>query len=96
MKYLRFTRAAFAATLFCLAGWTVQAEPEIDAKDLALVRQIRESILANPTKSGTGVSAYSEKISGTAVSFSMLPIPAGTFLIGSPASEKNRINPHDD
>ena len=90
MKYLRFTRAAFAATLFCLAGWTVQAEPEIDAKDLALVRQIRESILANPTKSGTGVSAYSEKISGTAVSFSMLPIPAGTFLIGSPASEKNR------
>ena len=42
-----------------------------------------------------GVSAqsfkpYEQKMEGTAVSFSMVPIPAGKFLIGSPTSEIER------
>lgn len=33
---------------------------------------------------------YTEKISGSDVSFEMLPIPGGTYMMGSPASEKGR------
>lgn len=45
--------------------------------------------------SGQGVSsqpftAYEEKLPGTAVTFKMLPIPAGEFSWGSPAGEKGR------
>ncbi|MCS7017776.1 MAG: SUMF1/EgtB/PvdO family nonheme iron enzyme [Cytophagales bacterium] len=39
----------------------------------------------------TGVhQAYTETIPGTQLSFRMVPIPAGKFLMGSPASEPNR------
>lgn len=34
--------------------------------------------------------AYKETIPGSAVSFEMLPIPGGTFLMGSPPTEKER------
>jgi formylglycine-generating enzyme required for sulfatase activity len=34
--------------------------------------------------------AYAETIPGTDVSFEMLPVPAGEFLLGSPASERER------
>jgi formylglycine-generating enzyme required for sulfatase activity len=33
---------------------------------------------------------YAEKIPGSEVSFEMVPIPGGTFLMGSPADEKGR------
>ena len=33
---------------------------------------------------------YTEKIPGTGVAFDMVPVPAGRFLMGSPASEPNR------
>lgn len=36
-------------------------------------------------------SAYEQKIPGTAVSFKMVPIPGGEFLMGSPAAEKGRV-----
>jgi formylglycine-generating enzyme required for sulfatase activity len=36
------------------------------------------------------LKGYTEKIPGTEVSFDMVPIPEGTFLMGSPASEKDR------
>jgi formylglycine-generating enzyme required for sulfatase activity len=36
--------------------------------------------------------AYHQLIPGTSVKFKMVPIPAGSFSIGSPASEKNRDN----
>ncbi len=34
--------------------------------------------------------AYTTKIPGTSVSFTMTPIPAGSFTMGSPGSEKGR------
>jgi formylglycine-generating enzyme required for sulfatase activity len=37
-----------------------------------------------------GHKAYKEKIPGTDVTFEMVPIPGGTFLMGSPATEKGR------
>src|SRR5262245_45575570 len=33
---------------------------------------------------------YKESISGSKISFEMLPIPGGTFALGSPDSEKDR------
>src|SRR5438552_1992375 len=36
--------------------------------------------------------AYTETIPGTAVKFDMVPIPGGTFLMGSPASEQGHEN----
>jgi formylglycine-generating enzyme required for sulfatase activity len=44
-----------------------------------------------PTVSaGDGFVAYKEKIQGTQITFEMLPIPGGEFLIGSPATELSR------
>src|SRR6476661_1331370 len=37
---------------------------------------------------------YTEKVPGTALTFDMVPIPAGTFLMGSPPTEANR-NPDE-
>jgi len=45
-------------------------------------------------KAGPDLKAYKETIAGTDVSFEMLPIPGGTFLMGSPESEKGR-NPDE-
>ena len=39
------------------------------------------------TGSSTAFAAYEQKINGTAVSFKMIPIPAGSFVIGSPEKE---------
>jgi formylglycine-generating enzyme required for sulfatase activity len=35
--------------------------------------------------------AYTDTIPGTKVTFDMLPIPGGSYLMGSPASEKGRV-----
>src|SRR4051812_35020028 len=34
--------------------------------------------------------AYTEKIPGTDITFEMMPIPGGAYLMGSPADEKGR------
>src|SRR6516162_3801882 len=39
---------------------------------------------------GVEFKPYVETIPGSSVKFEMLPIPAGTFLMGSPASEAGR------
>jgi len=47
--------------------------------------------LATPDRNEQGeLLQYEESIAGTQVRFSMLPIPAGTFLMGSPPSEVDR------
>ena len=59
--------------------------------DLELVSQIHERIVANsPEQSESEMKAYTETIPGTRVQFDMLPIPGGTFMMGSPGSEENR------
>ena len=40
--------------------------------------------------SADGMKAYVEAISGTKATFSMTPIPGGTFLLGSPEDEEDR------
>ena len=78
------------AGLFVLCASVLPAfsAPEFDPQELALVRQIREKILA--AAASPAAAAYEEKIPDTTVTFKMQPIPAGTFLLGSPPTEKNR------
>ncbi|HZY84925.1 MAG TPA: SUMF1/EgtB/PvdO family nonheme iron enzyme, partial [Gemmataceae bacterium] len=43
-----------------------------------------------PTAPGTAHKAYAEKIPDSDVTFDMVPIPGGTYLMGSPPAEKGR------
>lgn len=79
--------------LSLLAASLAHAAPAPDAKELALVRQLREKILATAAAipaTAAASQSYVEKLPGTEVSFTLQPIPAGTFTLGSPAAEKNR------
>ena len=38
----------------------------------------------------SGMKKYTETITGTEVAFPMVPIPGGTYKMGSPAAEKGR------
>lgn len=56
-----------------------------------LVKDIHERIAStSPKVSEKEMKAYSTAIPGTEVTFEMLPIPSGNFLMGSPASEEGR------
>ena len=49
--------------------------------------------VANPNseaKDQAGMKPYTEKIQSTDVTFDMVPIPGGTYKMGSPAGEKDR------
>lgn len=71
------------------------AEAKIEAAEMTLVRQLRERILAQAEKSsGAPAQSYVESIAGTEVKFTMLPIPAGSFTLGSLPEEKGR-NPDE-
>ena len=44
----------------------------------------------NAQNNTTAFAPYQQKIDGSALSFKMMPIQAGKFIIGSKATEKNR------
>ncbi|MBC7367123.1 MAG: formylglycine-generating enzyme family protein [Undibacterium sp.] len=95
MKPVSCPRSAAARFFLSLLVVTLTAraapdESEIDGKELALVRQIRERLIGGALKTETVAQPYVETIPGTAVSFSLAPVPAGAFTIGSPDTEKNR------
>src|SRR5581483_6564136 len=56
--------------------------------DTATIAEIHRQILArgNPD-SAAGMKAYTDTIPGTKVTFDMVPIPGGTFVMGSPEGE---------
>lgn len=61
--------------------------------ELATVTGIYNKIMANlKEKSAADMKAYTNFIPGTAVKYSAVAIPAGEFLMGSPAGEKGRAN----
>ncbi len=61
------------------------------ARDMELVEQIRRQIVAtSKEQSEAEMKAYSNTIPGSAVSYAMVPIPGGEFLMGSPAGEAHR------
>ncbi len=59
--------------------------------EAATIAEIYKKIIAqgNPDSSAE-MKFYAETIPGTKVSFAMTPIPAGSFVMGSPASEAKR------
>jgi len=80
-----------SALLAGLGDCCAAAERPIDPARLAVVKQLRERLVKTAAKtSGPALQPYMESIPGTIVKFAMVPIPAGTFMIGSPPSEKDR------
>lgn len=65
------------------AGLTLGTPAAKLADDMALVEKLRERILANAGHTPPG-KPYSTRIPGTGVSFDMVPIPGGTFTMGTP------------
>src|SRR5579872_572951 len=64
-------------------------------KNLALVEEIRKKILENSTEQTQDqMNQYSNTIPGSSVMYAMVPIPAGEFVMGSPATEVHR-NPDE-
>jgi len=68
------------------------ATPTTAGPALAEVERIRERILANQ-KNGPGTKQYKLTIPETTVSYDMVPIPAGSFTMGSNA-KKDEQPPH--
>lgn len=61
-----------------------------ETPELALVRRIRERILAQAALEPASAAAYREAIPGSRVAFDVVPIPAGRFRMGTPESEPGR------
>jgi formylglycine-generating enzyme required for sulfatase activity len=72
-----------------LVARKLEAKPTGD--DAAMVAEIHRRIVAggNPA-SAAEMKGYNQAISGTQVSFDMVPIPGGTFTMGSPGTEPDR------
>ena len=59
--------------------------------ELATVTGIYNKIMANlKEKTPADMKAYTNSIPGTVVTYSLVPIPGGEFLMGSPEGEKGR------
>jgi formylglycine-generating enzyme required for sulfatase activity len=69
--------------LLLVGAWQHSVETEIE-----VVRRLRQRILENPDiTAASEMKRYTDTIPGSVVSFEMVPIPRGTFLIGSPPAE---------
>ncbi len=77
MFYCTATMTALAIVSFGFSSSTVAAEKE-SAKDKGMAPSAEE------------MKPYTEKIANTEVTFDMVPIPGGTFTMGSPEDEVNR------
>src|SRR5205085_1929999 len=63
----------------------------IKEKQLAIVAEIRKKIIASiHERREADMQRYTDTINGTAVSYVMVPIPGGEFLMGSPDTEPKR------
>src|SRR6476469_862589 len=83
-----FLAVAMTAPLFS------QADKPIDPKELAAVQKIRTRIEERAKTTGTAKPvAYDVTIPNTTVHYSMVPIPAGEFLMGS-AGDSNSQPQH--
>ena len=59
--------------------------------DAATLAEIHKQILTQANRDlAAAMKVYTETIPGTKISFDMVPIPAGTYLMGSPATEAKR------
>jgi formylglycine-generating enzyme required for sulfatase activity len=59
-------------------------------KRLALSSLLSLATLAAPAQQDSSFKAYDQPIPGSTVSFKLVPVPGGTFKMGSPDTEKGR------
>jgi formylglycine-generating enzyme required for sulfatase activity len=64
--------------------------PDIDPAQFAVVKQIRATIEAKAAGTAGAAAAYTGAIPHTTVTYQMLPVPAGEFLMGSTGSEARK------
>src|SRR5207249_2000506 len=57
---------------------------------IALIPQLKSGADEGRKLNPAQFNPYSETIPGSDIKFDMLPIPGGTFMLGSPVSEKSR------
>lgn len=77
--------------LLALLASTSLSQAEALADDLALVRKIREKIIATSSEENeVAMKAYQSKVPETGAPYAMAPIKGGDFLMGSPAAEQGR------
>lgn len=63
----------------------------VDETEMELVRQIRARIVARSTEGGRGAfETYDQEVPESDTSLRMVPIPAGEFVMGTPAEEAGR------
>lgn len=68
-----------------------KAEQGVGGDNFELVVEMHKRIVtAQKEKTAADMKAYNEVIPGGSVNFDMIPIPGGTYTMGTPASEKNR------
>src|SRR5687767_3701934 len=77
----------FATTMAALGAVVLVTSA---ARPAAAPRSAGPAPLAGAQAAGAAVAPYTETIPGTAVSFDMVPVPGGTFTMGSPAAEHLR------
>jgi formylglycine-generating enzyme required for sulfatase activity len=88
-------RCATAVCVFLAATLALNAADDTHLRDwqreVEIARAIRERIVKRQAEAPTESSKpFTEKLPDGKVTFDMLPIPAGTFTMGSPATEPNR------
>ena len=80
--------AAFAAATGTVPVLTSQAPRKIDAKEMAAVERIRARIEEKAKSTARAASLpYDVTIPNSVVKFSMMPVPAGAFQMGSAAPD---------
>jgi mono/diheme cytochrome c family protein len=66
----------------------ISRKAEAAGEDTAVLEGVYQKILANLTITNeSDMKRYSEQIAGTELTFDMLPIPGGEFVMGSPDNE---------
>ena len=86
--WLILIAAAVAAAETAPAFVERQGSPKIDAAELAVVKNIRARIEEREKKTPTATAKpYKTTIPNTTVSYVMVPIPAGEFMMGSAAGD---------
>ncbi len=82
-------RCSILCGLLLAVAWASSVQPKIS--EIEVVRGLRQRILKNlDITDALKMKRYTDTIPGSVVSFDMVPIPGGIFLIGSPPEERGR------
>lgn len=83
--------ASFAIVVFCISCTLARGADSASGLKRGIVAKPPAGVRAIKVDGGYMVP-YTEKIPGTDVTFEMIPVPGGEFLMGSPAGEADRAD----